>query len=83
VLTIPTFEPELIPLFFHTYSLQESRNRSLLSKFSNGTIAIIVTSIRSGGESNHERQLMVTNCEGEFDQDVLAFGSSLKLSMTN
>jgi hypothetical protein len=49
-----------------------------LSKFSNGTIAIIVTSIKSGGESSHERQLMVANCEGEFEQDILVFGNSFK-----
>jgi hypothetical protein len=55
VSTIPTFQLKLIPLFFYTYSLQEFRDRSLLSKFSNGTIAIIVTSIEGGGESSHER----------------------------
>jgi hypothetical protein len=66
-------------VFITTNCLQEFKDRSLLSKFSNDTIVIIVTSIKSGGESSHERHLMVANCEVEFDQDVLAFGSSFKI----
>jgi hypothetical protein len=37
-----------------------------------------VIAIRSGGISSHEKQLMVTNNEGEFNQNVFAFGSSFR-----
>jgi len=41
----------------------------------NRTIVVIVIVVKGRGESNHERQLMVVNGEGEFDQDVLVFGN--------
>jgi hypothetical protein len=37
-----------------------------------------VIAIRSGGVSSHEKQLMVIDNEGEFNQDVFAFGSSFR-----
>jgi hypothetical protein len=76
VSTIPTFQLELIPLFFHIDSLQEFRDRF---KFSNATNTIIVTEVKGGGENSHEKQLMVANGEGEFDQDVLAFGNPFRI----
>ncbi len=32
-----------------------------------------------GGDNKGEKQLMITNEEGEFDQDVIAMGDNFKL----
>jgi hypothetical protein len=64
-------------------SLQEFKDRYLQSKFSNGTIVVIVTTIRGGRKSSHERQLMVAYGEGGFDEDILTFGSLFKTELTN
>jgi hypothetical protein len=68
VLSITKFELALIPMFFHFDSLKECKSRSLQLNFSTTTISIIVTAIRHG-QSNHERQLMTTNGENQYDQD--------------
>ncbi len=64
-------------------SLRKFKDRYLESKFSNGTIVVIVTTIRGGKKSSHERQLMVAYGEGEFDEDVLIFGSLFNTKLTN
>ncbi len=68
------FDSNVFPFDF----LEELRSRSLQSKFSTTTIVIIVTTIRSG-ENSHEKQLMIVDGEGQFDQDVLAFGNQFQI----
>jgi hypothetical protein len=36
-------------------------------------IVVIITAIR-GGESSHEKQFMIVDGEGQFDQNVIVFG---------
>jgi len=78
VSAIPTFKPKLIPLFFVHIPYKNLQIGPYCPNFPMAPL-LSFTSIKSGGESSHERQLMVANCEGEFDQDVLAFGSSFKI----
>ncbi len=59
-------------------SFKEFRSRSLQSKFFTATIVMIVTTIR-GGKKSHEKQLMIVDGEGQFDQDVLPFGNQFKI----
>jgi hypothetical protein len=39
---------------------------------------MIITTIR-GGKKSHEKQLMIVDGEGQFDQDVLPFGNQFKI----
>jgi hypothetical protein len=39
---------------------------------------MIIIASRGGGVNSHEKQLMVIDDEGEFNQDIFAFESSFK-----
>ncbi len=63
-------------MFFHTNSIREFRN--FVQSWNSNGIASIMSSVR-GGDNKGERQLMITNEEGEFDQDIIAMGNNFKL----
>jgi len=65
VSSIPAFQPELIPMFFHMDSIREFR--SFIQNWRFATIIVIVISVREVGDSKGEKQLLITNGDGEFD----------------
>jgi hypothetical protein len=77
VSSITTFEPILIPMFFHFDFFKEFRSKSLHPKFSTAIITIIITVIKGGGK-NYEKQFKIIDGEGQFDQNVLIFGKQFK-----
>jgi hypothetical protein len=45
------------------------------------TIFVIIIGVRGVGESKSEKQLLIANGEGEFDQDVFAFSNKKLLKL--
>jgi hypothetical protein len=43
-----------------------------------GTIIVVVIGLRGVGDSKSEKQLFITNGEGEFDQDVFAIDKNFR-----
>ncbi len=76
VLSIPAFQHELIPMFFHMDSNREFR--SSIQSWRYVTIAIIVIGVRGVRDVKNEKQLLITYGKCEFDQDVFTFGNNLK-----
>ncbi len=77
VSSIPTFQLELIPIFFHMDSIRKFR--SCIQSWRSITIAIIVTDLKGIKDSKGEKQLLIVDGEGEFDQDVLILGNNLRI----
>jgi hypothetical protein len=76
VSSIPTFQLKLIPMFFHMDSIREFRNSIQNWRFT--TSAIIVIVVEGIGDSKCEKQLLITNGEGEFDQDIFTLCNNFK-----
>ncbi len=76
VLSIPTFQLELIPMFFHMDSIRKFRSSIQSWRFA--TIISIVIVVKGIGDNKGENQLFITNGEGEFDKDVLTIGNNFK-----
>jgi hypothetical protein len=65
VSSIPTFQPELIPMFFHMDSIREFR--IFIQNWRFATIIVIIISVREVGDSKGEKQLLIIIGDGEFD----------------
>ncbi len=76
VSSIPTFQPKLVPMFFHMDLTKEFQNSIQSWKFA--TIAIIIIGVRGIGHSKTKKQLLITDGEGEFDQNVFTLGNHFK-----
>jgi hypothetical protein len=72
VSSIPTFQPKLVPMFFHMNSIREFK--SFIQSWRFVTIVVIIISVRAVRDSRGEKQLLIVNGEGEFDPKVLAIG---------
>ncbi len=78
---IPTFQPKLIPMFFHMDSIRVFK--SFIRSWRSTTIIIIVVGVRGIRDSKGEKQLLIVDGEGEFDQDVLIIGNNFKTQFMN
>jgi len=76
VSSIPAFQFELIPMFFHMDSIRKFK--SYIQSW-RSTITIIVTSIRGIKDSKGEKKLLTTDGQGEFDQDVIILDNNFKI----
>ncbi len=74
VSSIPTFQPKLIPMFFDMDSIKEFR--SFIQSWKFITIVIIVIGVKGIKDNKDEKQLLVVDGEGEFDQNILALGNN-------
>jgi hypothetical protein len=76
VSSISNFHPQLIPMFFHIYSIREFRNYVQSWNFT--SIVIYFIGVRGGKNNKGDKQLMIVDGR-EFDQDVRAMGNNFKL----
>jgi hypothetical protein len=76
VLSIPTFQPELIPTFFHMDFIRKFRNSIQSWRFT--TIAIIVIVVKGIGDNKGENQFLIINGKGESNKNVIALSNNFK-----
>jgi hypothetical protein len=76
VSSILTFQPKLVPMFFHMDLFREFQN--FIQSWKSTTIAIIIIGVRGIGHSKTKNQLLIIDGEGEFDQIVLTLGNHFK-----
>jgi hypothetical protein len=77
VSSILTFQPEIIPMFFHMDSIREFR--SSIHNWRSSTIVVIVIGVKGVGDKKGEKQLLIIDGEGEFDQYILTFGNNFRI----
>jgi hypothetical protein len=77
VSSILTFQPELIPMFFHMDSIKEFK--SSIQNWRFVTIIIVMIGVRGIGDNKHEKQLLIIDGKGEFDLDILTLGNNFKI----
>jgi uncharacterized protein YjlB len=58
-------------MFFHTYSITELWN--YVQSWNFASIAIFVTGVKKKGYNRCEKQLMIVDGKGEFDQDIFKY----------
>jgi hypothetical protein len=73
---IPTFQLELVPMFFHMDSIKKFRN--FIQSWTFVTIVAIVIGVRGIGDNKCEKTLLIIDREGEFDQNIFALGNNFK-----
>jgi len=76
VSSILAFQLELIPMFFHMDSIKKFKNSFQSWRYV--TIAIIVIGVKGVGDNKGEKQSLLLDGKGEFDQDVLTLGYNFK-----
>jgi hypothetical protein len=74
---ILAFQLELVPMFFHLDSIREFK--SYIYSYKSVTIVVIVICVRGIENNRAEKQLLITNGKGKFDQDVIIFGNNFKI----
>jgi hypothetical protein len=52
--------------------------KSSLQSWSSATIVVIIVGVRGKKNSKGEKQLLIVNGEGEFDQNTFALGNNFK-----
>jgi hypothetical protein len=57
--------------------------KSFIQSWRSTTIIIIVVGVRGIRDSKGEKQLLIVDGEGEFDQDVLIIGNNFKTQFMN
>jgi hypothetical protein len=77
VSSILTFQLELVPMFFHMDSIREFK--SYIHSYKYVTIVVIIIGVRGIEDNKGEKQLLIINGKGEFDQDIIAFGNNFKI----
>ncbi len=77
VSSIPTFQPKLIPMFFHMDSIREFR--SFIQSWKFPTIVIIVIGVKGIKDSKDEKQLLIINGKGEFNQNSFALSNNFRI----
>jgi hypothetical protein len=73
---ILTFQPKLIPMFFHMNFIREFR--SSIQNWRSTTSVVIIIGVRGIKDSKGEQQLFIANGEGESDQDVLVLANNFR-----
>ncbi len=72
--SIFVFQPKLVPMFFHMGSIRKFKNSIQSWRFA--TIIIIIIVVRGVGDNKGEKQLLITDEKGEFDQNVFTLGNN-------
>jgi len=75
--SILAFQLKLIPTFFQMDSIRKFRN--FIQRWRSTTIVVIIISVRGVGDNKGEKQLLIIDGEGEFDQDVFTFGKNFRI----
>jgi len=75
--SILAFQLKLIPMFFQMDSIRKFRN--FIQRWRSTTIVVIIISVRGVGDNKGEKQLLIIDGEGEFDQDVFTFGKNFRI----
>ncbi len=52
--------------------------RSSIISWRSTIIAIIIIGVKGVGDNKGEKQLLIVDGEGEFDQDVIVFGNNFR-----
>jgi hypothetical protein len=73
VLSINIFEPKLVPMFFHMDSIREFKSFFQCWNY------VIIVGVKGGRDNKGERQLLIVNGEGEFEQDILILNNNFKI----
>jgi hypothetical protein len=81
LLSIPAFQPKLIPMFFHMDSIREFK--SFIQSWRSTTIAIIIIVVKGVGDNKGENQLLIINGKGEFNKNILFLVTISKQNMNN
>ncbi len=68
VSSISSCDLELVPIVFYTNSIKEFK--TFVQSWNSTNIMVIVISVRGGGDNNGERQLMIVDGKGKFDQNA-------------
>jgi hypothetical protein len=76
VSSILAFQLELIPMFFHMDSI--TKIKKIIQNWRYGTLIVIIIGVRGVGDNKGEKQLLIVDGKGEFDQDVFVFGNDFK-----
>ncbi len=77
VSSIPTFQPKLILMFFHMDSIIKFSSSIQNWRFT--TITIININVRGIEDNKGDKQLLIVDGKGEFDQNVFVFGNNFKI----
>jgi hypothetical protein len=75
VSSIPTFQPKLVPIFFHMNCIKEFKSSIQSWRFV--TIVVIVIGVKGVGDNRGEK-LLIINGKSEFDREVLALGNNFR-----
>ncbi len=76
VSSIITFQPKLIHVFFHMDSIRKFINS--IQNYRSHTIIVIFIDVKGAQESKGEKQLLIVNGEGEFDQYIFTINNNFK-----
>jgi hypothetical protein len=74
--SIITFQPKLIFMFFHIDSIRKFINSIQNCKFR--TIVVIFIDVKGTQDSKGEKQLLIVDGEGEFDQDIFTLNNNFR-----
>jgi hypothetical protein len=81
VSSIRAFQHELIPMLFHMDSIRKFKSFIHNCRFI--TTVVIIIGVKQIEDNKSEKQLLITNREGEFDQDILLVVTISKHNMNN
>jgi hypothetical protein len=73
---ITLFELKFVPMFFHMDSIRKFK--SFFLNWSYATVVVIIVGARRKRNSKGEKQLLIVDEEGEFDQNDIVLGNNCK-----
>jgi hypothetical protein len=76
VSSILAFQLELIPMFFHMDSIKEFK--SFIQSWRSPPIVVIIVGVKGIGDYKGEKQLLIVNGKGEFEQVIFSLGNNFK-----
>jgi len=76
VSSILAFQLELIPMLFHMDSIRKFK--SYIHNYRFITTIVIIIGVKRIEDNKSEKPSLITNREGEFDQDVFTCGNNFK-----
>ncbi len=65
-------------MFFHMDSTRKFKK--FIQSWRSITIVVIIIGVRGIGDIKGEKQLLITDKKGEFDQYIIAFGNNFKIN---
>jgi hypothetical protein len=76
VSSIHAFQTKLVPMFFHMDSIIKFKNS--IQSWRSTTIVVIVIGVKGIKDIKGEKQLLIIDREGEFDQYIIVFSNNFK-----